>query len=583
MEEKLDNRLVKDFIGVIVSDFKENEAKINTLNVFPVPDGDTGTNMLLTLKSIQQEVLSIKNCSIKTIADRVSYGALMGARGNSGVILSQILKGFLDVIIRENNFDIKTLKSAAKSSMELAYSSVQNPTEGTMLTTIKDIYQTLSSLNGQEYSRIDLLDMLINETEKSVLRTTFLLPVLKQAGVVDAGAQGIFEILNGIKKAMINLNQIDKSVNKVKNSKVKKMKEDKELVVNDKSIEGGIPDADKEENVGSDAPGGEEIAEGSSVSKRLNLISRIKNIYCTEMMIKGAAINIIRLREDIESLGDSAMIVGNDSNVKIHVHTNYPQKVLKRALKEGTLHDIQINNMVDQSKQAISTEVIEDVLVPKKEFGIIAIANGDGFEEIFKSIGADIVLKGGQSMNPSTYEIVKAINKLDSDKIIVLPNNKNIILAANQAKKIIKRNISVIPTKSIPQGISAALLLNQDLSIEENVDNMTKAMESLKTGEVTVAVRDANLYFGEIKKGAFIGLGNGMVKVIAENQVNAVIELVREMISENEEILTIYFGDGATPEDNKMIHTKLKSYYPGLEIEFHKGGQPLYPYIFSIE
>jgi DAK2 domain fusion protein YloV len=583
MEEKLDNRLVKDFIGVIVSDFKENEAKINTLNVFPVPDGDTGTNMLLTLKSIQQEVLSIKNCSIKTIADRVSYGALMGARGNSGVILSQILKGFLDVIIRENNFDIKTLKSAAKSSMELAYSSVQNPTEGTMLTTIKDIYQTLSSLNGQEYSRIDLLDMLINETEKSVLRTTFLLPVLKQAGVVDAGAQGIFEILNGIKKALINLNQIDKSVNKVKNSKVKKMKEDKELVVNDKSIEGGIPDADKEENVGSDAPGGEEIAEGSSVSKRLNLISRIKNIYCTEMMIKGAAINIIRLREDIESLGDSAMIVGNDSNVKIHVHTNYPQKVLKRALKEGTLHDIQINNMVDQSKQAISTEVIEDVLVPKKEFGIIAIANGDGFEEIFKSIGADIVLKGGQSMNPSTYEIVKAINKLDSDKIIVLPNNKNIILAANQAKKIIKRNISVIPTKSIPQGISAALLLNQDLSIEENVDNMTKAMESLKTGEVTVAVRDANLYFGEIKKGAFIGLGNGMVKVIAENQVNAVIELVREMISENEEILTIYFGDGATPEDNKLIHAKLKSYYPGLEIEFHKGGQPLYPYIFSIE
>jgi DAK2 domain fusion protein YloV len=583
MEEKIDNRLVKDFIGVIVSDFKENEAKINTLNVFPVPDGDTGTNMLLTLKSIQQEVLSIKNCSIKTIADRVSYGALMGARGNSGVILSQILKGFLDVIIRENNFDIKTLKSAAKSSMELAYSSVQNPTEGTMLTTIKDIYQTLSSLNGQEYSRIDLLDMLINETEKSVLRTTFLLPVLKQAGVVDAGAQGIFEILNGIKKALINLNQIDKSVNKVKNSKVKKMKEDKELVGNDNNIEGNVPDADKEANTESSVSGGEEIAEGSSVSKRLNLISKIKNVYCTEMMIKGASINIIRLREDIESLGDSAMIVGNDRNVKIHVHTNYPQKVLKRALKEGTLHDIQINNMVDQSKQAISTEIIEDVLASKKEFGIIAIANGDGFEEIFKSIGADIVLKGGQSMNPSTYEIVKAINKLDSDKIIVLPNNKNIILAANQAKKIIKRNISVIPTKSIPQGISAALLLNQDLSIEENVDNMTKAMESLKTGEVTVAVRDANLYFGEIKKGAFIGLANGMVKVIAENQINAVIELVREMISENEEILTIYFGDGATPEDNKTIHSKLKSYYPGLEIEFHMGGQPLYPYIFSIE
>ncbi len=600
MEEKLDNQLVKDFIETVVSDFKENEAKINTLNVFPVPDGDTGTNMLLTLKSIQQEVASIKDCSIKTVADRVSYGALMGARGNSGVILSQILKGFLDVIVRENNFDNNTLKAAAKSSMELAYSSVQNPTEGTMLTTIKDIYQTLSGLNGEDFSRMDLLDLLINETEKSVLRTTFLLPVLKQAGVVDAGAQGIFEILNGLKKALINLSLGDKSVNKVKSSKVKKMKEDKELVSHNKNIGKGIqagntaaeivgaldmaPDkADELNSVDVMDAVYEENTEGPSASKRLNLISKIKNVYCTEMMIKGAAINIIRLREDIESLGDSAMIVGNDRIVKIHVHTNFPQKVLKRALKEGTLHDIQINNMVDQSKQAISTEVIEDLLVPKKEFGIIAIANGDGFEEIFKSIGVDIVIKGGQSMNPSTYEIVKAINKLDSDKIIILPNNKNIILAANQAKKIIKRNISVIPTKSIPQGISAALLLNQDLSIEENVDNMTKAMESLKTGEVTVAVRDANLYFGEIKKGAFIGLGNGMVKVIAENQVNAVIELVREMISENEEILTFYFGDGATPEDNKAIQSKLNSYYPRLEIEFHKGGQPLYPYIFSIE
>jgi uncharacterized protein len=582
MEEKLDNQIVKDFIETVVTDFKGNETKINTLNVFPVPDGDTGTNMLLTLKSIQQEVESIKDFSVKTIADRISYGALMGARGNSGVILSQILKGFLDVIIREDNFDVNTLKEAAKSSMDLAYSSVQNPTEGTMLTTIKDIHQTLSGLNGEDYSYLNLLDLLINETEKSVLRTTFLLPVLKQAGVVDAGAQGIFEILKGIKKALINLRREDKSTDKLKKSKVKKMKDDKEFAGSDKIFEENIPGAGMETNI---EPGisGEDGPEDSSASKRLNLISNIKYIYCTELMIKGAAINIIRLREDIGNLGDSAMIVGNESNVKIHVHTNFPQKVLNRALKEGTLHDIQINNMVDQSKQAITTELIEDMPAPTKEFGIIAIANGDGFEEIFKSIGVDIVIKGGQSMNPSTYEIVKAINKLDSDKIIILPNNKNIILAANQAKKIIKRNINVIPTKSIPQGISAALLLNQDLSIEENIDNMTKASESLKTGEVTVAVRDANLYFGEIKKGAYIGLGNGMVKVIAENQVNAVIELIREMISENEEILTFYFGDGATPEDNKAIKAKLKSYYPGLEIEFHKGGQPLYPYIFSIE
>jgi DAK2 domain fusion protein YloV len=574
MEEKLNKQLIEDFIDVIISDFKENEAKINNLNVFPVPDGDTGTNMLLTLKSIQQEVLGIKDYRTKTIADRISYGALMGARGNSGVILSQILKGFLDIIIRENNFDINTLKSAAKSSMDLAYNSVQNPTEGTMLTIIKDIHQTLSGLNGNEFSHLELLDMVINETEKSVLRTTFLLPVLKQAGVVDAGAQGILEILQGLKKALISISKGVKTANTGKNNEAKKMKKEKELINPDKNS--------TEAQLESDVPA-EEGSDGSPASKRLNLISEIKNIYCTEMMIKGTSINIIRLKEDIESLGDSAMIVGNDRLIKIHVHTNYPQKVLKRALKEGTLHDIQINNMVDQSTQAITAEVIEDLQAPIKEFGIIAIANGDGFEEIFKSIGVDIVLKGGQSMNPSTYEIVKAINKLDCDKIIILPNNKNIILAANQAKKIIKRNISVVPTKSIPQGISAALLLNQDLSLEENIDNMTEAMESLKIGEVTVAVRDANLYFGEIKKGAYIGLRNGKIKVIAENQVNAVIELVREMISGNEEVATFYFGDGATPEDNKSIHSKLKSYYPGLEIEFHNAGQPLYPYIFSIE
>ncbi len=576
MDTKLSNESVKDFVEIIISDFKEKEAKINNLNVFPVPDGDTGTNMLLTLKSIQQEVLAVKEYSAKTIADRISYGALMGARGNSGVILSQILKGFLDVIIKENNFDINTLKSAAKSSMDLAYSSVQNPTEGTMLTTIKDIYQKLSGLNGEEFSTIELLDLVIDETEKSVTRTTFLLPVLKQAGVVDAGAQGIFEILQGLKKAIIAFSGGHKTLNAGKNNQDKKMKKEKESADNYKIIEdigpGGMVNTVASEN-----------PEDSLAPKRLNLISGIKNIYCTEMMVKGASINIARLKEDIESFGDSAMVVGNDRLVKIHVHTNHPQKVLKRALREGTLHDIQINNMVDQSKQAISAEVIEDLQVPKKELGIIAIANGSGFEEIFKSIGVDFVIKGGQTMNPSTYEIVKAINKLDCDKIIILPNNKNIILAANQAKKIVKRNISVIPTKSIPQGISAALLLNQDLSLEQNLDNMTAAMESLKTGEVTMAVRDANLYFGEIKKGAYIGLANGMVKVIAENRVNAVIELVREMISGNEEMLTFYSGEGATPQDDKEIKSKLKSYYPALEIEFHKGGQPLYPYIFSIE
>ena len=557
---KINQQVIIKVIEIIIASFKENEAKINNLNVFPVPDGDTGTNMLLTLKSIHQELSGLENLTIRNISDKVSYGALMGARGNSGVILSQILKGFFDIIIEKENFEIQTIKSALKSSMELAYSSVQNPTEGTMLTTIKDIYKTVENINGNPLSYSGLLKVIIDETEKSVLRTTFLLPVLKQAGVVDAGAQGLLEILIGLQKA-VEILKSGGDDNKNADITIK----EGEIVMLQKDT---IKD--------------DETLESSSL-KKLDLISEIKNVYCTELMIKGDDIKIPRLREDIESLGDSALIVGNDRIVKIHIHTNYPQRVLHRALREGTLHDIQINNMVDQSKQAIAIEAVEEIEVPVKEYGIIAIANGEGFEEILKSIGVDYIVRGGQSMNPSTYDIVKAINKVESENIIILPNNKNIILTANQAKKIAKKPVMVVPTKSMPQGISSALSFNQDLSIEENIENMNKAMALVKTGEVTIAVRDANLYVGKIKKGAYIGLGDGKVRVIAETLNDAVIDLVREMIKGDEEVITFYFGEGITTDDNKIIQSKIKSLYPDMEIEFHNGGQPLYPYIFAVE
>lgn len=544
---KLNDEEVKKVIDIIILNFKENEGKINNLNVFPVPDGDTGTNMLLTLKSIQREINNTDDFTMQNLAEKISFSALMGARGNSGVILSQILKGFLDKIKDTEGLDFQELRNALKSSMELAYSSVQNPTEGTMLTTIKDIYQVVDNLNINSLQYIELLDLMINETEKSVLRTTFLLPVLKQAGVVDAGAQGILEILIGLKKAIMYLKN-----NNTNNKKTKK-------------------DADKGE-----------IKEQKGL-RQINLKSDIKFIYCTELIIKGKNINLIRLREDIESLGDSGLVVGNDRLVKIHIHTNYPQKVLRRTLREGTLHEIQINNMVDQSKQAMVPEEAQIIGAPVKDVGLIAIANGDGFEEIFKSLGVDVVIKGGQSMNPSTYEIVKAINKLESEKIILFPNNKNIILTANQAKKIVKKSVTVIPTISIPQGISAVLIYNSDLTLEENVNNMEKTINNIKTGEITNAVRDANLFVGEIKKGAFIGLSNGKVKVVSDTLIDAVIELAREMVDGSEEILTFYYGEGISTDENKELESLLKNYFPKIEIEFHKGGQPLYPYIFSIE
>jgi len=553
---KLNDKEVKKVLDIIILNFKENEGKINNLNVFPVPDGDTGTNMLLTLKSIQQEINNMDDFTMKNLAEKISFSSLMGARGNSGVILSQILKGFLDKIKDTERLDFQELRNALKSSMELAYSSVQNPTEGTMLTTIKDIYQVVDNLNIDSVQYMELLDLMINETEKSVSRTTFLLPVLKQAGVVDAGAQGILEILIGLRKAIMYLKN-----NNTNNKKTKKDADSDEIKETRNIVE----------------------VEEQKGLRQINLKSDIKFIYCTELIIKGKNINLVRLREDIESLGDSALVVGNDRLIKIHIHTNYPQKVLRRTLREGTLHEIQINNMVDQSKQAMVPEEAQIIGAPVKDVGLIAISNGDGFDEIFKSVGVDIVITGGQSMNPSTYEIVKAINKLESEKIILFPNNKNIILTANQAKKIVKKNVTVIPTISIPQGISAVLIYNSDLTLEENVNNMEKTINNIKTGEITNAVRDANLFVGEIKKGAFIGLSNGKVKVVSDTLIDAVIELAREMVDGSEEILTFYYGEGISADENKELESLLKNYFPKIEIEFHKGGQPLYPYIFSIE
>ena len=564
MARAFKNEDVEKTVDVIVRTFKENEEKINELNVFPVPDGDTGTNMLLTLKSIQKEIAGLENTSLNSIAEKVSYGALMGARGNSGVILSQILKGFFDSLVAAEEINFEAIRSALKSSKDLAYDSVQNPTEGTMLTTIKDIYQTVEEIEEDSISYKELLDMIIDETEKSVLRTTFLLPVLKQANVVDAGSQGLLEILVGFKKAISNSSSFELD-NKIKskntNKKIKKnsSRSSKKMSRDDKSNELNL--------------------------KKLSLISSIKNIYCTELIIKGKSIKITRLREEIEQLGDSALIVGNEKLAKIHVHTNYPQKVLNRCLREGTIHDIQINNMIDQTRKAAtgSTEIQDEVVIEKKKYGFVSVANGEGLEQIFKSLGVDYVIKGGQSMNPSTYEIVKALNSLDCEVTILLPNNKNIILTANQAKKISKKQIEVIPTKTIPQGISAMLGFNPDLNLEENIENMQKSASYVKTGEITNAVRDANLHVGKIKKGEYIGLSDGDVKVISDDLIESVVDLVRDMADNGIEIITFYYGKEVTVDTVKKIEEKIIKYFPGIDIEFHNGGQPLYHFIFSIE
>lgn len=571
---EINNQDLKKVIDIILEKFKESEEKINDLNVFPVPDGDTGTNMLLTLKAIKEELLKLKNFSVKSVLEKASFGALMGARGNSGVIFSQILKGFFDIIIKSDSLNLDVIKEALRSSRDLAYDSVQDPTEGTMLTTMKDIYKLVENLdiNTDKIKLVELLDRIISETEKSVERTTFLLPVLKKAGVVDAGAQGILDILIGARKALIEINSINGSM-------------EREL-----SIAGSVSPASgssknnksRSNSLDREPKAYVPQAEGKRL-KEVKMGYEIKYTYCTEFMIKGSGINIERLRERIESFGDSTMVVGNENLVKIHVHTNHPQKVLKRALREGTLHEIQINNMEDQRKEAVGeAEPVEEKMEERR--ALIVVANGDGLEEIFKSIGADIIVSGGQSMNPSTYDIVKAINSAEADEVIIFPNNKNIILTANQAKKIARnKSVYIVPTKNIPAGISAVLSYNPDSGMEENSYNMEEAAKKTKNGEITQAVRNANLMVGEIKKGEYIGLSDGKVRVISDDVVDATIDLVRDIASSTEEVITFYTGKDAIPEDNETIKKKLKKYFPKMDIEMHKGGQPLYPYIFSIE
>jgi DAK2 domain fusion protein YloV len=579
--DKINNENMKKVVDIILENFKKNEGKINDLNVFPVPDGDTGTNMLLTLKSVREELLKLKDFSLKSVLDTASFGALMGARGNSGVILSQILKGFFDIIVKSGNLDLDVIREALRSSKDLAYSSVQDPTEGTMLTTIKDIHRFVEELtdNTEKIKLIELLDKIISETEKSVERSTYLLPVLKKADVVDAGAQGILDILKGTRIAM---NKIDSAKGELKRTSGSAGKD--RSSGQERKVSTGVG------NPGSKPKSGSEKTDKDRL-KEVKATYDIKYTYCTEFLLKGSNIDIGRLRENIETFGDSAMVVGNDSLVKIHVHTNTPHKVLKRAIREGSLHEIQIHNMKDQREEEVEEmesaqkETVEEFEKEiKNKVALVAVASGEELNEIFKSIGTDIIVSGGQSMNPSTYDIVKAVNSTDATEIIIFPNNKNIILTANQAKKIIRnKNVYVVPTKAIPAGISAILSYNPDSEIEENLSNMEDAAGRTKSGEITAAVRDANLKVGEIKRGEYIGLSNGKLKVVSEDIVDATVDLVRDVAEGSEEVITFYTGLDATNEDMENIKKRLKKYFPKMDVEMHKGGQPLYPYIFSIE
>ena len=532
---------------------------INELNVFPVPDGDTGTNMTMTIMAAAREVSAlyeVGDIDMVSLCKAISSGSLRGARGNSGVILSQLFRGFTKGVKECQEITVPVLATAFEKAVETAYKAVMKPKEGTILTVAKGgatKARELADAGVEDLSTF--LEQVISYADEVLSQTPEMLPVLKQAGVVDSGGQGLMQVLKGAYDAYLG-KEIDLTVDK-----------------SGHTTSGGRPAPGYEAQAGAD----------------------IKFGYCTEFIIMLNKVFNIKTEMDfkayLESIGDSIVVVADEDVVKVHVHTNDPGLAIQRALKYGALSNMKIDNMrlehqeklFKMSKQEEKTE--EDVLPgPKKDVGFIAVSVGDGIGEIFKGLGVDYIIEGGQTMNPSTEDMLNAIDKVNADTIFILPNNKNIILAANQAQALVKdKKIVVIPTKTVPQGITAVINYVPDLSIEENTEIMQAEMQKVATGQVTYAVRDTNIDGREIRQGDFMGLGDNGILSVGTAISTVAFELVGAMMTPEKELISIYYGEEIAEEDAEKLKEQIAEKYPDCDIELQCGGQPIYYYIISAE
>lgn len=541
----VDGQLLKEMLLSGAYELENNKSLVNSLNVFPVPDGDTGTNMGATIMSAVSEIKNVKNITVQSIGDAAAMGSLMGARGNSGVILSQLLRGFSKNLKGKVTISTKDFALALKEGVNVAYRAVMKPTEGTILTVARETADKAVELSKNESDFKIFMQEIYKAASSTLDRTPDMLPVLKQAGVVDAGGKGLLCIYYGILKRL----------------------EDRETELNTK---------------------GDFIQEAKPQTYENLDTSDIKFGYCTEFFIKTKNANPDVFKNKILEYGDSIVVVGTEELIKVHIHTNEPGTVLNYAMKLGELSKIKIDNMREQHRSIIdeeASEVVEEVKadIIEKEYGIITVAAGDGITGVFKDLGVDVVIEGGQTMNPSTQDILDAINSIAAKNIFVLPNNGNIIMAAKQAKDISDKNVVVIPTKSVPQGVTAVITLNPDLASEENEDAMNKAISKVKTGQVTYAVRDTQFNDVEIKQGNILGIFNGKL-VNAGDDLNSVVkELLDNMMDDDSELITIFYGNGIKEEETLEIQDHISVKYPGCDISVNYGGQPLYYYIISVE
>ena len=550
------NMLAKMFLAG-AQNIEAKKEFINELNVFPVPDGDTGTNMTLTIMSAAKEVTALSDVDMKSLAKAISSGSLRGARGNSGVILSQLLRGFTKSIRDEKEIDTAALAAACQRARDTAYKAVMKPKEGTILTVASGIADKAAELALETEDLEEFIPAVIEHADEVLQKTPDMLPVLKEAGVVDSGGQGLLEVIRGAYDAFLG----------------------------------------KEIDYSAIAPSaGTGVAAKSGAEEE----TEIKFGYCTEFIIllekEFTEKDEHELKAYLSSIGDSIVCVADDDVVKIHVHTNDPGLAIQKALTYGQLSRMKIDNMREEHKEKLirdseklakeqaEAEQAKKAAEPKKPMGFIAVSIGDGMNEIFRELGADYIIEGGQTMNPSTDDMLKAIDQVNAETIFILPNNKNIILAANQAKNLVEdKEIIVIPTKTVPQGITAIINFVPDADAKTNEETMLDEIKNVKSGQVTYAVRDTHIDDKEIHQGDIMGIGDAGILSVGQDIAETTLEMLEQLVDDDSELISLYYGQDVTEEEAAAFTQEVEKLYPDVDVDVHCGGQPIYYYVLAVE
>ena len=541
MIQYIEGKMLRDMFVSGANNLQNHKELVDKLNVFPVPDGDTGTNMSLTISYAMKELAKVENDSITEIGKSLSKGSLMGARGNSGVILSQIIRGFSKSIEGKEQISTEDLAKAFKNGSDTAYKAVIKPIEGTILTVVRESGEYAIKAAKKEKDLLKFLEVVIDEANKSLERTPELLKNLKEAGVVDSGGKGLVLIYEGMYEALKGNPIKAKDLNDSNVSEVKQA--------------------------------------GTSINTE-----DIKFCYCTEFILESNSISDTEIRDIMLKYGDSLAVVGDEGIIKVHVHTNDPGLVLQDALKHGQLVTIKIENMKLQHENILVGDTDEIAQsVEEKEYGFIATSMGEGLAKIFKDFGVDYIIEGGQTMNPSTEDFMKAIDSINAKNIFIFPNNSNIIMAANQAKELSDKNIIVIPTKNTPQGFTALVNFNADASVEENEQALMESLTMVKSGQVTFAVRDTVMNDVEVKEGNIIGIAESKLMDAGDSVDEITTSLVEKLVDEDSAIITLFYGEDVTEEDANNLRDELEEKFEDLDIELYYGGQPLYYYLISVE